>query len=97
VESETYRPFWAGTRHADVLDIERDHEHFRNAPRPLLVPTEMEARAEASGQMLRTLIHMDDTDHKAFAASRPAGSCPAASGRSRTDPRARRSLHRARG
>ncbi len=66
VESERYRPFWAVTRHADVLDVERDHEHFRNAPRPLLVPAVMEARAEASGQMLRTLIHMDDPDHKAF-------------------------------
>jgi cytochrome P450 len=66
VESERYRPFWAVTRHADVLEIERDHEHFRNAPRPLLVPAVMEERAEASGQVLRTLIHMDDPDHKAF-------------------------------
>jgi cytochrome P450 len=66
VESERYRPFWAITRHADVLDVERDNEHFRNAPRPLLVPAVMEERAEASGQMLRTLIHMDDPDHKAF-------------------------------
>ncbi|MEY2424256.1 MAG: hypothetical protein QOI95_4323 [Acidimicrobiaceae bacterium] len=67
VESERYRPFWAVTRHADVLDIERDNEHFRNAPRPLLVPAAMEAAAEANGgPMLRTLIHMDDPDHKAF-------------------------------
>src|SRR5467141_133339 len=66
VESERYRPFWAVTRHADVLDVERDHDHFRNAPRPLLVPAAMEARAAASGQLLRTLIHMDDPDHKAF-------------------------------
>jgi cytochrome P450 len=68
VESERYRPFWAITRHADVLDVERDNEHFRNAPRPLLVPAAMEARAEANagGQALRTLIHMDDPDHKAF-------------------------------
>jgi cytochrome P450 len=66
VESERYRPFWAVTRHADVLDVERDHEHFRNAPRPVLVPAATEALAEASGQTLRTLIHMDDPDHKAF-------------------------------
>src|SRR5260370_31923345 len=46
VESERYRPFWAITRHADVLDVERDHEHFRNAPRPLLAPAAMEAPAE---------------------------------------------------
>jgi cytochrome P450 len=67
VESERYRPFWAVTRHADVLDVERDNEHFRNAPRPLLVPAAMEAMAEANGgPVLRTLIHMDDPDHKAF-------------------------------
>jgi cytochrome P450 len=67
VESELYRPFWALTRHADVLEVERDNDHFRNAPRPVLVPAAMEARAAANGgQVLRTLIHMDDPEHKAF-------------------------------
>jgi cytochrome P450 len=67
VESELYRPFWAITRHADVLDVERDNEHFVSAPRPLLASAVMEERAEAGGgPMLRTLIHMDDPDHKAF-------------------------------
>ncbi|HEY1832386.1 MAG TPA: cytochrome P450 [Acidimicrobiales bacterium] len=67
VESERYRPFWALTRHADILEVERDNEHFRNNPRPLLVPAEMEERAEANGsQIMRTLIHMDDPEHKAF-------------------------------
>jgi cytochrome P450 len=68
VESERYRPFWAVTRHADVMDVERDHEHFRNKPRPLLTPAALEALAEANGQVLRTLIHMDDPEHKAFRA-----------------------------
>jgi cytochrome P450 len=67
VESDLYRPFWAITRHADVLEVERDNEHFRSAPRPLLARAVMEERAEAGGgPMLRTLIHMDDPDHKAF-------------------------------
>lgn len=67
VESERYRPFWAITRHADVLDVERDNEHFRNWPRPVLVPSASEAMVEASGgSTLRTLIHMDDPDHKAI-------------------------------
>jgi cytochrome P450 len=67
VESERYRPFWALTRHADVLDVERDNEHFLNAPRALLVPAAMEERAQANGgPPLRTLIHMDDPEHKAF-------------------------------
>jgi cytochrome P450 len=66
VESDRYRPFWAITRHADVQEIERDNVHFLNAPRPLLQPAAAEALAEANGQLLRTLIHMDDPDHKAF-------------------------------
>ncbi len=66
-ESEDYRPFWAITRHADVQEIERDNVHFLNAPRPLLAKKAAEALAEASGgQMLRTLIHMDDPDHKLY-------------------------------
>src|SRR5581483_3333922 len=69
VESDTYRPFWAITRHADVMDVERDNEHFLNAPRPLLAPAAAEAMAQAQasgGPLLRTLIHMDDPDHKKF-------------------------------
>jgi cytochrome P450 len=66
VESDVYRPFWAVTRHADVLEVERDDLHFRNAPRPLLTPAAIEATAAANGpQLVRTLIHMDDPDHKA--------------------------------
>jgi cytochrome P450 len=68
VESERYRPFWAITRHADVQEIEKDNLHFLNAPRPLLIPAAMEEMAEAQGQVLRTLIHMDDPDHKVFRA-----------------------------
>src|SRR3954451_14087775 len=67
VESSRYRPFWAVTRHADVWDVERDHEHFRNWPRPVLVAAAAEATSEAAGgQMVRTLIHMDDPEHRAF-------------------------------
>ena len=66
VESEAYRPFWAVTRHADVLEVERDNDHFLNAPRPLLALAAIEAKAEEDGQVLRTLIHMDEPDHKAF-------------------------------
>jgi cytochrome P450 len=69
VESEGYRPFWAITRHADVQEIERDHVHFLNAPRPLLARRAAEELAQAQGaQMLRTLIHMDDPDHKLYRA-----------------------------
>jgi cytochrome P450 len=67
VESDLYRPFWAITRHPDVLDVERDHEHFHNWPRPMLVLGATEALAQANKRpMLRTLIHMDEPEHKAF-------------------------------
>lgn len=65
VDGPGYRPFWAITRHADIMEIERNHEIFRNAPRPLLATAEAERFMAENGGSLRTLIHMDDPDHKA--------------------------------
>jgi len=67
VEADGFDPFWAVTRHADIMEIERNHALFRNAPRPLLATAEMDAVArqrEAEGIGLRTLIHMDDPQHR---------------------------------
>ena len=67
VEAPGYEPFWAVTRHADIMEIERNNALFLNAPRPLLATAEMDAaakRREAEGTALRTLIHMDDPQHK---------------------------------
>ena len=36
VEVPNYRPFWAITKHADIMDIERDNTLFTNWPRPVL-------------------------------------------------------------
>ncbi|WP_214326657.1 cytochrome P450 [Nonomuraea sediminis] len=68
VDGPGYRPFWAVTKHADVLEIERQHELFLNAPRPLLTPKATEEQMAASGMALRTLVHIDDPDHKVFRA-----------------------------
>src|SRR5580658_2473450 len=68
VDEPDYRPFWAITRHADVMDVERDNARFLSAPRPLLATAAAEALAEEKGQVLRTLIHMDEPDHKAYRA-----------------------------
>jgi hypothetical protein len=38
VEVPNYRRFWAITKHADVMDIERNHTLFTNWPRPVLTP-----------------------------------------------------------
>ncbi|MCU1639982.1 MAG: cytochrome [Nocardia sp.] len=71
VEPEDYRPFWAVTRHADVMEIERNNRLFVSGPRPMLVPAEMEAQqqqSEAEGLVLRTLVHMDDPEHRVIRA-----------------------------
>ncbi|RJL20784.1 cytochrome P450 [Bailinhaonella thermotolerans] len=64
VDGPGYRPFWAITKHADVLEIERRHDLFLNAPRTLLMPQATEEQIAASGMALRTLVHMDDPDHR---------------------------------
>ena len=67
VEAPGFEPFWAVTRHADIMEIERKNALFLNAPRPLLATAVMDAQAkqrEAEGTALRTLIHMDDPQHK---------------------------------
>jgi cytochrome P450 len=67
VEAPGYEPFWAVTRHTDIMEIERNNALFLNAPRPLLGTAVMDAQLkqqEADGMALRTLIHMDDPQHK---------------------------------
>jgi cytochrome P450 len=62
VEVPDYRPFWAITKHADVMAIERANALFTNSPRPVLMTAEADAHQEALG--ISTLIHMDDPRHR---------------------------------
>lgn len=62
VDVPNYRPFWAITKHADVMDIERNNRLFTNWPRPVLVTAEGDELQAAAG--VRTLIHMDDPQHR---------------------------------
>ena len=57
-------PFWAVTKHADVLEIELHNNIFLNEPRPVLGPAESDRRNAENGHMLRTLIHVDDPEHR---------------------------------
>jgi cytochrome P450 len=66
VESADFVPFHAITRHADVLEIELHNKEWENAPRPVIANLEADQRREEQGDLLRTLIHMDDPDHRAF-------------------------------
>ena len=68
VEHPDYPPFFAITRHADVYEIELHPKAFHNAPVSILADRVTLAQQEATGSLLRTLIHMDDPDHKAHRA-----------------------------
>ncbi|WP_099020641.1 cytochrome P450 [Mycolicibacterium palauense] len=62
VDVPNYAPFWAITRHADIMEIERANDVFTNSPRPVLV-TKAGDEAQA-GVGIRTLIHTDDPEHR---------------------------------
>ena len=62
VEVPSYRPFWAITKHADIMAIERDNTLFTNSPRPVLMTREADEQQAAVG--INTLIHMDDPQHR---------------------------------
>ncbi|QZT58838.1 cytochrome P450 [Mycolicibacterium austroafricanum] len=62
VEVPGYNPFWAITKHADIMAVERDNLVFTNSPRPVLTTAEGDAQHEAMG--ISTLIHLDDPQHR---------------------------------
>jgi cytochrome P450 len=62
VEVDDYRPFWAITKHADIMDIERNNMLFTNWPRPVLTTAEGDEIQANMG--VRTLIHLDDPQHR---------------------------------
>ncbi len=67
VDNPPYRPFWAITKHADIMAIERDNNLFIAGPRPLLAPAEADdimKQQQEAGIGLRTLVHMDDPHHR---------------------------------
>ena len=66
IETDTHKPFWVCTKHADVIEIERQNELFLNTLNSVLTNKEIEESQAAQGPGLRTLINMDEPDHKAF-------------------------------
>lgn len=62
VEVPGYRPFWAITKYADVMDVERNNLLFTNWPRPVLATIEGDELQASAG--VRTLIHLDDPQHR---------------------------------
>jgi cytochrome P450 len=62
VDVPNYQPFWAITKHADIMAIERANTLFTNSPRPVLMTEEADEQQAAVG--ISTLIHMDDPQHR---------------------------------
>ena len=71
VDRSPYRPFWAITKHADIMEIERANNLWINAPRTLLNTAENDDLVWAQQQAgigARTLVHMDGQLHRAVRA-----------------------------
>ena len=73
---EGFRPYWAVTKYADILEVEKLNDKFLNEPRSTLMNTQTEADLAAmwggpdpkTGRVspFRTLIDMDGEDHRAY-------------------------------
>ena len=66
VDVPNYRPFWAITKHADIMDIERANMLFTNSPRPVLITAEGDEMQAAVG-----VTHADPHGRPAA----PGGAC----------------------
>ncbi|UNK79414.1 cytochrome P450 [Sphingopyxis granuli] len=71
-ENPDHDPFWLVTRHADIMAISRDPQHFANGVRQtVLTNREGEALARAAtpgndGHLIRSLVQMDAPDHMKY-------------------------------
>lgn len=62
-----YRPFWAVTRHADIVAVSKANDRFLNRERTYLSPIEGEQwTLSVSGDthLFRTLVDLDDPEHR---------------------------------
>ena len=57
-------PFWAVTKHADIVWISKQPELFQNGPRLAVLPEFVAAPQEE--RMLRHLLNMDPPDHARY-------------------------------
>jgi cytochrome P450 len=66
VNAPDHYPFWLLTKNADIFEIEAKSNIFLNEPRPILANVEADDHTRNNGNMLRTLIHMDEPDHAEY-------------------------------
>src|SRR5262245_23537348 len=65
-EPNGFRPFWSVTKHADILEVEKNHPIFVNRLRTYLSPIQGEEWVKSmtgDTQLFRTLVDLDDPVH----------------------------------
>ncbi len=66
-DTEGREPFWAVTRHADIMEISSRPEDFSNSNGITILTTEQaERRAKGYPVQMKTIIEMDPPDHRVF-------------------------------
>lgn len=68
---EGYDPFWVVSKHADILEVERQNDLFHNGDRAAtLTPKEVDQKVRemmgGSPHLVRSLVQMDNPDHMAY-------------------------------
>ena len=66
IETPDYRPFWAVSKHADIVEIERQHDKFLNTQNSVLIRSKDEDIRAQNPVQMRTLINMDGAEHATF-------------------------------
>ncbi|MFM6853193.1 MAG: cytochrome P450, partial [Sphingopyxis sp.] len=71
VQPDDYTPFWVVSRHADIMEIEKRADMFRNATRSTTISpmqTEMMVKFITGGEanLIRSLVAVDGAEHKAL-------------------------------
>jgi len=65
-EPNGFRPFWSVTKHADILEVEKNHQIFVNRMRTYLSPIQGEEWVKSvtgDTHLFRTLVDLDDPVH----------------------------------
>jgi cytochrome P450 len=71
-ENPNIRPFWAVTRHADIMEVSKNNARFASAVRsPTLIDLDGEKLVHAitpnnDGHLIRSLVQMDAPDHMKY-------------------------------
>lgn len=68
VEVPGFDPFWAVMKHEHVAEIERQHEKFWNTVESVLMPAAAQEERDKIGIPIKTLVHMDGAEHRAYRA-----------------------------